>query len=52
MKQAIVMEGYTDVMFAHQCGINNAVAVLGTALGPGTREDSSAPELRSGCLAA
>lgn len=33
-KQAIVMEGYTDVMFAHQCGIQNAVAVLGTALGP------------------
>jgi DNA primase len=33
-KQAIVMEGYTDVMFAHQCGLNNAVAVLGTALGP------------------
>lgn len=32
-KQAIVMEGYTDVMFAHQCGVNNAVAVLGTALG-------------------
>ncbi len=33
LKQAIVMEGYTDVMFAHQCGISNAVAVLGTALG-------------------
>lgn len=32
-KQAIVMEGYTDVMFAHQCGVDNAVAVLGTALG-------------------
>jgi DNA primase len=32
-KQAIVMEGYTDVMFAHQCGVHNAVAVLGTALG-------------------
>lgn len=32
-RQAIVMEGYTDVMWAHQCGINNAVAVLGTALG-------------------
>ncbi len=32
-KQALVMEGYTDVMFAHQCGVNNAVAVLGTALG-------------------
>lgn len=32
-RQAIVMEGYTDVMFAHQCGVPNAVAVLGTALG-------------------
>ena len=32
-RQAIVMEGYTDVMFAHQCGVRNAVAVLGTALG-------------------
>ena len=32
-KQAIVMEGYTDVIFAHQSGIDNAVAVLGTALG-------------------
>lgn len=32
-KQAIVMEGYTDVIFAHQCGLKNAIAVLGTALG-------------------
>jgi DNA primase len=30
---AIVMEGYTDCLMAHQHGINNAVAVLGTALG-------------------
>jgi DNA primase len=30
---AIVMEGYTDVVMAHQHGIDNAVAVLGTALG-------------------
>ncbi|QEG34562.1 DNA primase [Bythopirellula goksoeyrii] len=29
----VVMEGYTDVIMAHQYGINNAVAVLGTALG-------------------
>jgi DNA primase len=29
----LVMEGYTDVIMAHQYGINNAVAVLGTALG-------------------
>jgi DNA primase len=30
---AIVMEGYTDVLMAHQHGIENCVAVLGTALG-------------------
>lgn len=29
----VVMEGYTDVIMAHQYGIQNAVAVLGTALG-------------------
>ena len=28
----VVMEGYTDVLMAHQHGITNAVAVLGTAL--------------------
>lgn len=32
-KQAIVMEGYTDVIIANQFGVDNAVAVLGTALG-------------------
>jgi DNA primase len=31
---ALVMEGYTDVIVAHQYGFHNAVAVLGTALGP------------------
>jgi DNA primase len=30
---ALVMEGYTDVIVAHQFGFNNAVAVLGVALG-------------------
>jgi DNA primase len=30
---AIVMEGYTDCLMAHQNGINHCVAVLGTALG-------------------
>ena len=34
-RQVVVMEGYTDVIMAHQQGIANAVAVLGTAL---TRE--------------
>jgi DNA primase len=32
-QRALVMEGYTDVIVAHQCGFTNAVAVLGTALG-------------------
>ncbi len=31
-KKAVVMEGYTDVMAAHQAGLKNAVASLGTAL--------------------
>jgi DNA primase len=30
---ALVMEGYTDVIVAHQYGFNNAVAVLGVAVG-------------------
>jgi DNA primase len=30
---AIVMEGYTDCLMAHQHGIDNCVAMLGTALG-------------------
>lgn len=32
-KQAVVMEGYTDVIMGHQHGVDNAVAVCGTALG-------------------
>ncbi len=32
-RQAVVMEGYTDVIAAHQAGLETAVAVLGTALG-------------------
>ena len=31
-KGVVIMEGYTDVIAAHQHGINHAVAVLGTAL--------------------
>jgi len=31
-KTAVVMEGYTDVIMAHQEGVNEAVAVLGTAM--------------------
>ena len=30
--QVVVMEGYTDVIMAHQNGVEHAVAVLGTAL--------------------
>ncbi len=32
-QEAIIMEGYTDVIIAHQFGLKNSVAVLGTALG-------------------
>jgi DNA primase len=32
--RALVMEGYTDCIIAHQHGFEDAVAVLGTALGP------------------
>ncbi|MBN2023470.1 MAG: DNA primase [Pirellulales bacterium] len=33
-RTALVMEGYTDCIMAHQHGFEDAVAVLGTALGP------------------
>lgn len=33
-RQVVVVEGYTDVIMAHQFGLANFVAVLGTALGP------------------
>jgi DNA primase len=33
-RDVLVMEGYTDVVIARQFGVENAVAVLGTALGP------------------
>ncbi len=32
-KRCLVVEGYTDCVIAHQCGVQNVVAVLGTALG-------------------
>ena len=32
---AIIVEGYLDVMMSHQCGFDNTVAPLGTALTPG-----------------
>lgn len=31
-RTAVVMEGYTDCIMAHQCGVQHVVAVLGTAL--------------------
>jgi DNA primase len=30
--KAIIMEGYMDVIMAHQCGVTNAVASMGTAI--------------------
>ncbi|MDH3717788.1 MAG: DNA primase [Planctomycetota bacterium] len=33
-RHAVVMEGYTDCIAAQQSGLQNVVAVLGTALGP------------------
>ena len=32
-RRALIMEGYTDCIMAHQVGIKDAVAILGTALG-------------------
>jgi DNA primase len=34
-KNAIVVEGYTDVMMCHQFGVTNVVAALGTSFTPG-----------------
>lgn len=34
LREIVVVEGYTDVIAAHQVGLNHVVAVLGTALGP------------------
>jgi DNA primase len=31
-EEAVIVEGYTDVLMAHQFGINNVVAQMGTAL--------------------
>ncbi len=33
-KEVIVVEGYTDVLALHQAGIENCVAIMGTALTP------------------
>lgn len=35
LKTAVVVEGYTDVISAHQAGLNNVVASLGTSLTAG-----------------
>jgi DNA primase len=31
-RTAVVVEGYTDVVVPHQCGVSNVVSVLGTAM--------------------
>ena len=33
-RQAVVVEGYTDVMACHLAGVPTAVATCGTAFGP------------------
>jgi DNA primase len=33
--QAVIVEGYTDALMAHQAGFENVIASLGTALTPG-----------------
>ncbi len=33
--QAVIVEGYTDALMAHQAGYDNVIASLGTALTPG-----------------
>ena len=33
-KQAIVVEGYTDVIALHQAGVTQTVAIMGTAITP------------------
>ena len=35
LNQAVIVEGYTDALMAHQAGHDNVVASLGTALTPG-----------------
>ena len=59
-RTALVMEGYTDCIVAHQYGFDNAVAVLGTALGERhvhgleavRRPDRAGPRRRRGRAAA
>ena len=41
--RAVVVEGYTDVVAAHQAGFENVVATLGTSLDRGTRQDAGPP---------
>ena len=46
--QAVIVEGYTDALMAHQAGFDNVVASLGTALTPGPgRRCSPATRRRS-----
>ena len=43
-----VVEGYTDVMMAHQCGVPQVVATMGTALNAAARSRSCAGTCQEG----
>ena len=53
--QAVIVEGYTDALMAHQAGFDNVVASLGTALTPGqvaladALREADRPGLRRRC---
>jgi DNA primase len=44
--QAVIVEGYTDVMACHQAGITTAVATCGTAFGEGAHTYLAAAHAR------
>ena len=48
-RRAIVVEGYTDVLALHQAGIEEAVAIMGTAITPEQLTALSGPDRRWWC---
>ena len=50
-RRAVVVEGYTDVLALHQAGINEAVAIMGTAITPEQLQALSAARRESVVLA-